>query len=265
MIEIDVQTIIPPEVLVVLDETIVYNTLRDVAEAARGEWIRLAQEELQTTRADYIGGIQRVQYPDKQTAILQLVGNWPNAIESGMDPYDMRDTLLGPNVKVVDGKGRGKRANKDGGFYRAVPFRTGAPGSQGRTFTNMYGNDPESAGNRAGLAIYARAQQLAGSRSAPRQGVAYGERLPAGLAPKLKETNVTDPFAGMIRMTKIYESAEQSQYMTFRTISTTGGNPESWMHPGLPARNLATKVAKYVEEMIPKAFEAYIAGIQGRT
>jgi hypothetical protein len=50
----------------------------------------------------------------------------------------------------------------------------------------------------------------------------------------------------MVRVRHKYEKAKQTQYMTFRTISTR--NPEGWMHPGITARNLAGDVEGWIRK-----------------
>ena len=89
----------------------------------------------------------------------------------------------------------------------------------------------------------------------------YKGRLEPGLAPKLKDHHKTDIFAGMIRERKTYEETTQSQYFTFRTISTDmtdeDGNrvpaTEGWRRGPITGRNYAQEVAKFVGKIAKRA------------
>lgn len=272
MIEIvDIPSLIPPEVLAGLDQAVVTQVVLDLADAARAEWIRLAGEEFFTTRRDYIAGIQPVEFQDG-TATITLVGLLPLLLEEGMEEVDLHNTLLGPNVPVVGpGGGRGKRRRKDGGYYRAIPFRHGTPGSGGASGQPMgrpySGHEVVRDAKKLGQAVYKVAKQLPPSTSQPGSGTQWGGRLPEGMAPKLRPYHATDIFAGMVRLEKTYEKATQSSYMTFRTISVDaqgkGVGSSPWIRPATPGRRLAGRVSAFVTDLVPKAFEAYIQSLSG--
>jgi len=87
-----------------------------------------------------------------------------------------------------------------------------------------------------------------------------GGRLPAGLAPKLHERHATDVFAGMVRVRHTYQKATQTQFMTWRMISTK--NPKGWMHPGIQAHNLAEKVAAHIQTQAPKLIARMVKAME---
>jgi hypothetical protein len=109
---------------------------------------------------------------------------------------------------------------------------------------------------KLGKEVYGAAKGLEATRSRPGLGAKYGGRLEAGMAPKLRDHHKTDIYAGMIREEKTYEAATQSQYVTFRTISTrvTTG----WIRGPIAARNYAEKVADFVVRIAPKAVAALL-------
>lgn len=257
--------LIPSEILDALSPEVTQRVLADIADAARAEWIRIAGAELFTTRRDYLAGIQPVEIKPGM-AIISLVGQLPNIIEEGMDALDMHDTLLGPNVPISEPGRYGKhlKVMPGGGlgYYRAIPFRHGSPGSGGAVGQPMgrqySGHQAVEDAKKLGKKVYGAAKKLAATTSEPMGKTAYGGRLPAGLAPKLRSHHKTDIFAGMIREEKTYEKATQSQYMTFRTIST--GSP-GWLRPATPGRFYSQQVGEYVQRLAPQAFAAFVEGL----
>lgn len=238
------------------------SVVDNVMTAARAFWVKRAQETLSgSKRADYIHGIQPVEVGEGYAAIT-LLGEVPNMIEEGQDPYDMHSTLLGPQVPVVPARSglKGKHALKDGtGFWRIIPFRHQTPGTQGKAGGTPMGEAydeimPIEDAKKLGKMIYAVAKKLEGTKGMPGGKVMWGGRLPAGLAPKLKPHHSTDIFAGMVRVEKDYQNATQSTYMTFRVISDSV--PDKWKHGGSEPADLAYDVAQFIEQTAGAAFAA---------
>ena len=113
---------------------------------------------------------------------------------------------------------------------------------------------------RLGRAVWRQAKQLSPTHSAPGQKTVYGGRLGegAGGATVLRARHLGDVFAGMIREEKTYETATQSQFMTFRAISTNPASFRSdeggknWTHPGIEARHLVPEARTYITGLIEK-------------
>jgi len=271
LLEIQVDDRIPQTIKALLSPQMIERILDIVADAARNEWIRVARRELHTSKGEYINGIQPVESTPR-VRIIALVGWLPNAVENGLDAFDLRETLLGPKSK--------SRRQSPGGWYARIPFRHATPGTAGLAGAPMgssYG--PVGAGSRRagglmgrdeattlGKSIHEFAKRLTPTRSltmgsGQRVGTTYGERLPAGLAPLLRGPNPahpdprmraghkTDIYAGMIREEHTYAKATQTQYMTFRTISTKV--QDGWIHPGITAHHLVDKVEEYIARVLP--------------
>lgn len=257
---------------------VLYGIMDNVAASARNHWIKLAKEDTSHLRTDYLRAIQPVDI-GKNTWTIALVGEIAHLLELGDGPLDMRDTLLGPNVPVVPPGERGKHAAVNGGYYRPIPFRHTGPSSgkvvgsaMGAAYTGMLG---AQGARKLGQTIKKAAKQLSASKTSPTmvygsqtkggkkvwqyagEKRTWGDRLKAGYAPKLKAHHKTDIYAGMVRMEKTYEKATQSQYMTFRTISTNV--TDGWIRKPISARNYADKVNAYIEKMLPRAIGAFIA------
>jgi len=131
---LNLEEIIPKGLMEMYNPKLAEMVLRDIADAARNEWIRVAGKALNTTRRDYLAGIQPVEFKPG-AAVISLVGVLPNAIEEGQAAYDMHETLLGPNVPVSAPGEYGKHLKIDPntfktGFYRAIPFRHATPGTR---------------------------------------------------------------------------------------------------------------------------------------
>ncbi len=258
--------IVPEVLLSALSEEAVEVVLRDIAASARNHWEKLAETHLTTSRRDYINSLQEVEYrpsslpPPKRagerrphrrvTAVITLVGEPANLIENGIGAVDLRDWLLGPNVPEAPLGQPGKRRSKGGGFYRAIPFRHQVPGTLGISGGRVMG-DPYRG-------VIAGARQLGKSVYKEAKKLRPGQRLKAGLVPKLRKHHKTDIYAGMRRPSHKYKSTSQGQFETFRTISDqvkTG-----WIRPATGPRHFAQRTAAYVARLAPKAFAAYVRG-----
>jgi hypothetical protein len=257
--------LIPPEVFAALDHKAIRGVVRDIAAGARAYWIQLASKDKSSFRRDYINGIQEVKFK-KNLAIISLVGEVPHMLEDGAPQVDMRKFLLGPNVPVVPLGERGKHVNAQGGYYRAIPFRHATPTASGVTGQPMgsayAGHDAVKDAKKLGRAVYSAAKKLSATTSSPYGKTTWGGRLDTSKMniPLLRPHHKTDIYQGMVRQEKTYAAATQGQYTTFRTISTTGGDPDSWIRKPIEARHYADKVAAYVQRIAPMALTAFLEG-----
>jgi len=260
VIDIDVRGAIPESLIAILEGAgLMEAVLDDIAASARAKWIRLAQTELHTTRQSYIQGIQEVE-AEEGVRSISLVGWLANAVENGLDPFDLRETLLGPNAKnrhpILRALVPGQPRVRTGGWYANVPFRHGSPGSTGLAGQPM-GSPYAPAGPQSraggpmgadqakafGVMVYKAAQQL-GGRGRPKT-------LPKPPGdPLLRPHHTTSIYTGMRRERKPYvnqatgKTTMQTQYGTFRRISTE--NQTGWLHPGIEPHRFAEKVSEHV-------------------
>jgi len=270
---VNLQDIMPSAFLAAFNEKAVKAVLRDIVEGARAYWIQLAGRTFNTTKSEYINGIQAANWPDEDTAVISLTGVLPNLLEQGMKETDMHDTLLGPNAT-------GKHTRAEGGFYRAIPFRHRTPGQgahgtpMGAAYSSMLG---AKASGQLGRDVYRAAKKLMPSTSDPyKGGTKWGGRLDTSTQvtrrgqtvaiQKLKDYHATNPYEGMVRLEKTYGGTTQSSYMTFRMISVDAsgqavGSP--WIRPATIGKFLAHEVAEYVTtKLAPQAFDAYVRGLK---
>jgi len=251
----------------------------DLAAAGYAEWQRLGAKELAESsfRLDYLNAIHEPELSPGQ-AVVALVGELPNMLEHGAPAQDMRDFLLDPGrvpVKEPGAGGRGMYETEDGDFYRAIPFRHTTPGSKeaprgkatGLEMGKAYSKEA-AVGNwkRMGAEVYAQAKALTAYRDA--YAPLEDKKLPAGVGgayalrnPTTGTAHKSDIYEGMIREEHTYSEGgpAQSQYITFRTISTAV-NDGSWIRKPFPARHLAEKVARFIERLAPELIAALLEG-----
>ena len=274
------EALIPPELFSGLNERQITQFVEILADAARAEWIRLAQQDSSSFAQDYARGIQKPVVA-QGTAVISLVGSVANMLEHGAPGVDLRDLLLGGDVPTVPRGERGKHEAKEGGYYRAIPFRHATPGASGgvvgQEMGSAYsGHQAVADAKKLAQEVYGQALKLQPHQN--REAKPSERRLPAGMAPKLRDHHKTDIYAGMIREEKTYESATQGQYFTFRTISThvtevsegAGGKnvrtrvpaTVGWQRGPIHARNYAEQVAAYVTRIAPDTVAALLGGAE---
>lgn len=265
MIDIDLAGVVPPELSGLLTDALIDSVLDDLASAARQKWIRLAQQQLKSSKRDYINGIMPVQAGDGQSRIIALVGWLANAVEAGMSPIDLRDTLLRNSRSGTAG---GVKISAAGHRYRSVPFRHGTPGSSGQAGAPMGSRmGPQGAQSLAfassGVVGAGRAKTLGQAIHKAAKGLQGRDRLAAGMAPKLAPWHSTDIYAGMQRTPKHYRAVTSSQYTTFRTISE---NVETgWIHPGIEGRHLVEQVEAHIGALVAPAIRSALqSALKGR-
>ena len=269
-----VGALIPDNAIPNMDDRVIEGILRDVGASARNKWLKFAERDSSSFRTDYMQGISPVTSRGKRTQVVSLVGEVAHLLEDGAPRVDMRDTLLGPNVPVVPRGERGKHLSKNKQFYRAIPFRHTLPGTSGAVGQAMgsayTGHDAVSDAKKLGNAVYRAAKKLAPTTTDPYSkqtkwgGWLKTHRLRSGISsgkgvPLLKPHHKSSIFEGMVRQEKTYEKATQSQYTTFRTISTAVRDG-SWIRKPIAARKYAEKVSRFVADVLPRAIAAYVEG-----
>lgn len=283
ILDVDVGALAPPGLIAQLDESAAHKLLEDIAAMARAKWISLANERLHRTSQDYVRAIQPIEVGDYVVSVT-LMGRWPNMLETGFPPFDMRDSLLGPNVPIVQPgqTGRGKRQNKDGGYYRSIFLRMMSPTATGRNaqkVTDVYAR--QLGADRArelGMKAWKAMKQLDPSLSNPGERTKWGERLSTmgtdlavwGKSHRLDKNpdgsttfvpfggreHHSPLFEGAVKMQQTYARASQALYGTFRTISTS--SPDGWIHPGFAGARIAPDVVEYVKRIGPGMVEAFV-------
>lgn len=177
-------------------------------------------------------------------------------IEGGRPPYDLK-RMLSTSMKVrISAKGR---------RYLIIPFRHNTPGNEAHARAMPLGIYKEAADMQPS-AVVGHGTRLSGTgawdtktkkpaRVRARKYV-WGDRLPAGLAPRLKPAHKSDPYAGMVRFTNAKPNGQRySSYITFRVMAE--GQP-GWIIPSRPGLWIARNVADSLQRTAQAEFGAAV-------
>lgn len=182
-------------------------------------------------------------------------------IETGRPPYDMK-RMLDSSMKV--------RVSKKGRRYLIIPMRHNTPGNDALARSmpaDVYAEARHllpskiiGQGQRvSGTGAYSMEKSAGGHRrrvTVRKNIYQWGQRLPAGLAPKLQTHHKTDPYAGMYRFSaKTPGGRNYSSYVTFRVMAE--GQP-GWIIPAKPGLYIAKKVSDGLMADVEKVFGAAI-------
>jgi len=248
-------------------------------QGVRTNWLSIAKNELKSSEGAYTGAIQAETYKLQgpfMIGYIALVGSFPNMVEWGHAPWDLRDTLLKSSKtkvsKTIYSKS-GKVIKEGGHRYLSIPFRQMMPGATGRNASVIGEPYRKQGGPMSELMATSIALNVAKAARAMKPTIVRGNfmgkptdmRMNAGGSraldaealgvPKLRDRHVTNLYQGMTKTTDATGKKPQNTYGTFRMISDnpnsmrsdTGG--PNWTHPGFQARGLMGKAADTVSDL----------------
>lgn len=236
------------------------QVLDDVTGEVMRNWKKAAASKLKSSRTEYLNSI--IWLKDTPSAnIIALVGKLPNMIESGAQPFDMKEGFM-RSTKIKQKKG--------GGWYLTIPFRWNTPGSIGENGANVMSQE-----------VYKLARGLKSRKSAP-GGSKPGQMLSSGSLPpsaqklgsrKAVSNAITGQHfpsyqhksplaAGIQRNEKTYEKATQSTYNSFRRVSDKS-DANSWIHTGIEAGNFAEQAfaATDFNTLVNNSIDSYLSNL----
>ena len=231
-------------------DALLESVVKDLTAAAYEQWM-LQSRVLGKSRQQYQRGLVVVNQGRFSGAVM-LTGTLPNMIENGASAFDMK-VGFSKGVKVKQGKQ---------GWYMTIPFRLATPGAGG--FSEVFsGSIP--------TVVYAAVKKQ------PLVPTKTGGQRTKGLSfdsiPKEYQASTTRPatmvgtkkFEEYKRKTSIYQGITQIQgkggpVMGFRRVSRNS-DPNSWIHTGIVARNLADKVLQnmQIETRVDMAIDNFLA------
>ncbi|HPI18758.1 MAG TPA: hypothetical protein PKY56_00170 [Candidatus Kapabacteria bacterium] len=238
-------------------DRLISSTIMEIRDGFAEHWRKVAIENLRGSGDIYAKSIY-VGEEGKFKGYVALQGWFPNALENGVDPFDM---------KIGFSKSRSVKSSKNGGWYLTIPFRHSTPGAIGGSSIFSSSLPKE---------IHKAIKSKADTKSKAFDGVKYGKGLNTSELPKeYRELKTRKPitiegkivsaykhknpiYLGIQKQTKVYAGAEQAQYSSFRRVSNNS-DPLSWMHKGFTAKKLGeiainsfgekmTGIVQYMEE-----------------
>jgi len=229
------------------------NAIGGIAKAAHSEWVRLAQEKLSTSRADYIHGLRqaesfRMTSSGGSTVFeIQLVGKMANNYEHGMAGFDMKSVRPG-------WLGGGKAITaKEGHSYIRIPFRhskssdarLGYSGKAKRADLGRLLKETTSAFGMNRMVRTSGGKVVTGP-------VARVPNNASGVHPYLRGLTKIQSKAGGSPVTLAGgKKAERgsSTLVTWRVMSEKSP-AGSWKHPGLDGANLMPLVESWIKREV---------------
>lgn len=209
-------------------ELFVSNILDEVSSRFAESWYNEAGKVLKRTKKEYQQSIY-IEKINQETVLVGLRGWLPNAIEKGMESFDMKEEFKTSSKR---------KFKKDGGWYLTIPFRIGTPDIVGESaiFSKIMPNE-----------IYKVARKELKSSGTK----LTFEKLPkefqiTNIRPEVVNKATNKVFEQYKHKNPIFEGMQKSQkeghghYITFRRVSDLS-DENSWIHSGLIARNLMSK------------------------
>lgn len=179
-----------------------------------------AKKKLRQTRQAFIDGI-KISMLGGGKAQVELVGFLPNAVNTGLSPFDM---------KIGFGRSSKVKKKKDGGWYITIPFRLATPKAVATS---------QIFSGRMPVSVHNVAKRLRVGRGLPASSLPEGHRDRRFSKP-IDDGRFGDPYQHKAPIyqgiTKNVEKGQET-YSTFRRVSDNSeGN--SWIHTGIEARNI---------------------------
>ncbi|MFA5634227.1 MAG: hypothetical protein WC973_03695 [Candidatus Dojkabacteria bacterium] len=211
-------------------ELFVNNVLDEVGQRFYEHWYNEAGNSLKQTKREYQRGLY-VEKPSPDSIIVGLVGWLPNAIEQGLQPYDMKEGFAKSSKRKLIFRKNGV------GWYLTIPFRHGTPGivAESGIFSGIM---PKQ--------VYNVARKVLRNGSSLMDSQLPAEFQIKGIRPEVVNTITNQVFKAYQHKSSIYQGMVKSnkehhgQYVTFRRVSDQS-DPDSWVHSGFTAYNLMGK------------------------
>lgn len=173
-------------------------------------------------------------------------------IEGGRPARDLKRMLqTSKKTRMV------KQGERAGMRYLIIPFRHNipTPSGEGALAPQMPPHVYAKAKPLKASSVLPPGTKKPGTRLSasghlvPQNSYSWGERLPHGLVPKLKDHHSTDIYAGMVRFNTTPDGgrAKRSSYLTFRIM---GEWSSGWIIEAKPGLELAKKVADELQPVL---------------
>ena len=225
------------------------TVVQTVTKVVETSWREQAKKNLGSTREQYMNSII-VGEVGKFTNVITLVGELPNMVEQGADPFDMKQGFANSSKRIIT-----KNAEGDLGWYLTIPFTHAQSGSLGesQSFTSVLPSDVSRAlktkqadfGQEAKLNLSDIPEEFKIPTFRREITLGSGE-----VKPEYKHKN------------NVYEGLQQKSkggsVMSFRRVSSNSDDA-SWIHTGIKAHNLAPRAVEdaKIPEVVGDVIDAF--------
>lgn len=215
-----------------------------VTTAIYSNWQALARKELHSTLPEYL---QNLHVVDKGRFAKQIIltGTLPTMIESGANAFDMKEGFK--NSKYVKKtlpvyNAKGGVVSKGGDWYLTIPFRHGTPGIVGQAgFANEMPQEIYDLMVHRASGSPLRRSEIPSPYDVPKSRAAILDENGKTLFAEYKHKSSI--FEGLTKRSAAYNKVIQNTYGTFRRVGENS-DPDSWIHKGIEAHNIAEKAIK---------------------
>lgn len=218
----------------------------NLAQATYANIMAKAQHELQTTRLDYLKGLEFTKLT-QNSYLITLEGKWANDLEAGFSPYNLTERLLASNKIVTVGSRTGLpwvQKSKSGGKYAHVP-REHSPFSK----TSKNASLDSAIKDLKVINAKGRTQKFTSIFKDPFKNPLQGKVATA----KLEGFGSITKFQSLVKNEKTGKTSVKSLYMSWRTVSDKG---QPWQHPGFKGLHAFEEAERFIEEEIDKIINA---------
>lgn len=228
------------------------QAIKDTANAAYASIVAKAQQELHSTRQDYIKGLTFEELGNN-TYLITLEGDFANALEKGYSGFDVREGMLKSEKVVGVGSRTGQKwvqTGKDGHKFAHVPFEH-----------RPHSKAPQAADLNQAIKKLTAKNKMGEDQKFTKIFKDASGRPMEGRVASVKKVDGFPQLDGIAKYQKIYKNETtgketvQSIYMTFRTVSENG---DSWRHPGYQGLHAFDEAEKWVEEQIDNIIKALV-------
>lgn len=229
------------------------QTLRQIVEntAITGQvlWIDAVQKAPLSPydKANYRASIQYRMTGDYKAELFADY-RFAAEIETGRPARDLKK-----NLQTSQRTRAAKQGKHAGQRYLIIPFRHNIPGYTAHADAMPKPIYLQAKALTASSVTGMKSRLSASGHVVPQRVYQWGERLPAGLAEKLKPHHSTDIYAGMVRFNTSAGKAKSSAYLTFRVMGEWQAN--KWIIPPQPGLFLAKAVATDLDTVLQQAIK----------
>lgn len=215
------------------------KVLDDVTAMVLFNWQQQAKKSLKSSLNVYLQNLKWVETGRLQNTLI-LTGQLPNMIESGVQPFDMKEGFR--NSSKV-------KFSKDGKWYLTIPFRWGVPSSGGfsSAFTNILPQQVFQKLQTVQPRTTTFGSQVTSGQSINSSSLSQQFQIRRTRAQVINQStgqvfqqykHKNSIYDGISKNQKTYENATQNTYTSFRRVGERS-DPNAFIHTGIKEHNLS--------------------------